>query len=154
MKFKNLLKEIIQEIGEGGKVYPYTFIGFNSGKGSGPDWGFEYSFEGPDQEYQVNGNYFDKKDVKGGNLTVEFSPSNSHPNVKTGAGKPLSVINTVVEILREFITSKSPEVVNKIHFYAGRKRNKIYKRFVTKKFPNAQVFVDDGTFVVLFKSNE
>ncbi len=154
IKLVNLLKEV----GEGtSQTYKWEEV-------SSDNWFTFVRFTTESEtEYEVELEYFESsfsfaKDLPGFNLAFsaklkgEYEFSNT---VVTNKGEVYKVMATIVNIVQYYlkdnkIITYTPEKKSGEEF--GKKRNNLYKAFITKKFPNAE-FKQVGEMIITILPN-
>jgi hypothetical protein len=154
IKLVNLLKEV----GEGtSQTYKWKEV-------SSDNWFTFVRFTTESEtEYEVELEYFESsfsfaKDLPGFNLAFsaklkgEYEFSNT---VVTNKGEVYKVMATIVDIVQHYlkdnkIITYTPEKKSGEEF--GKKRDSLYKAFITKKFPNAE-FKQVGEMIVTILPN-
>ena len=157
--FEDFLNEsVLNEIGEGGKAFPWKFIGYN-----GQEMEFNYTFQSPSNEYGLIFRWMESErswdcafGKKTGTRTYAMDIS-----TLTGDGV-FPIMATLIEIFDDFLEVTGPKyedewnkpnststfiTLNRISFTpekAGKdddRRLKLYMAYIKKQMPGARVVI-------------
>jgi len=140
------LNDILKEIGGGSSgVYPYSLDKENVDVGpSNRKTYAAYSFKSDENEYEVL-----LRDDGVDGIGVGFKIKGGMYRDLTGEGKPLKIINTVVNVVKDFyernkeIFTDGPYEVFTISASGktddAKKRERLYKTFIKRQFPRAKI---------------
>jgi hypothetical protein len=155
---KEEIQKVLNEVGEGtSQIYKWEEI-------SSDEWNTYVRFTTESEtEYQVDLEYFKSsfsfaKDLPGfalqftAKLKGEYEFSNT---VITNKGEMYRVMATIVNIVQHYLKNNkiityTPEKKKEEKF--GKKRDSLYKAFITKKFPNAE-FKQIGEMIITILPN-
>ena len=155
IKLTNILKEIINEIGDGGsKPYNYTLT-----REEADHEGFYfrlYEFEtdlGTHYEvtFEINEDF--SKDGPWESMNIEFGVYEKDGeevsyNVKTNKGEVFRVMATIVDITKNILKERSK--IKTLTFTGSKdddddnRRNNLYMAYIRKHVPNVKNITDDG----------
>jgi hypothetical protein len=135
------LFDLLKEIGDASLAVPYKKTTDQSNKfGHFLSWEFKIG----EDTYIVNSEIDDED----GEMSVEFRLSTAGITTRTNKGDQYKIIATIINILKDY-TQKHPEIV-KISYFPAKsfedddQREKLYKIYFDKNFPNWKYTNDEG----------
>ena len=164
MKLTKILQEVMSETGyvkDTSKLSPYTWKIKSSDR-----FGAEYHFDtDSNTHYVVDIN--PKEDEEDTAIVVSFdtrSEKEKDSNQLTNRGEIYRVMNTVVDILKDYLDRSSNDI-EKIYFYPSVRvgkdnpknaeqnaRTNIYKQYIKTSFPKAEVQANRDEVIVILNN--
>lgn len=155
--FEDFLNEaVLNEIGEGGKAFPWKFISYNSS-----DMAFYYTFQSPSNEYGLIFSWLDSQRSWDCAFGKKTGPRIFNMDITTLTGDGVfPIMSTLIEIFNDFLEVTGPKyedewnkpgststfiTLNRISFTPTKtgndddRRLKLYIAYIKKQMPGAKV---------------